>query len=110
MQAKGETPEMPPTGCAQYLVNYMHKIGFPMASEGYVKHTEITCWCESQGITLDPDEHQIIFDSFIQYNSKKASYEASPHEPAPYTSKSVVEVEQNKQQALSSFMQGMIKK
>lgn len=63
----------------------MHKIGFPMASEGYVKHTEIKCWCDTQGIELAPDEHQIIFETFIEYNSKKAQYETDVDIQAPFT-------------------------
>lgn len=100
---------MPPVGCAQYLVGYMHKIGFPMASEGYVKHTEIKCWCDTQGLDLSPQEHQIIFDSFIEYNGSKARFEASKSEPAPFTSKTVKESQAEKQASVSAFMAGMVK-
>lgn len=81
----GNEPELPDIGCAKYLLTYMHKIGFPMASEGYVKHTEIKCWCDTQGIELAPDEHQIIFETFIEYNSKKAQYETDVDIQAPFT-------------------------
>ena len=81
-----------------------------MASEGYVKHSEIKCWCDTQGLNLHPDEHQMIFDSFIEYNSKKAYYESAPNERAPFTNKTEDEINDNKQQALSSFLQGMVKK
>lgn len=80
-----------------------------MASEGYVKHTEIKCWCETQGLVLEPVEHQIIFDSFIEYSSSKAMFEATPAEPAPYTTKTVEEVQDTKQAGLSAFMRGMVK-
>lgn len=86
----------------------MFKIGFPMASEGYVKHTEIKCWCETQGLELAPQEHQIIFDSFIEYNGSKSRFEQAKEEPAPFTTKTVEEVRETKQAAVSAFMQGMV--
>jgi hypothetical protein len=86
----------------------MNKIGFPKASEGYVPHTEIKCWCETQGLELHPDEHQIIFNSFIEYNSKKAQYEQNKNLPAPFTRMTLAEVHDSKQAALSGFLQGMI--
>ena len=87
----------------------MHKIGFPLSSEGYVKHTEIKCWCDTQGLELAPQEHQIIFDSFIEYNGCKARFEASKAEPAPFTNKTATEVHDAKQEGLSAFMRGMVK-
>jgi len=98
----GGVPELPPLSCASYLLNFMHKIGFPMASEGYVKHTEIKCWCDTQGITLDPDEHQIIFDSFIDYNSRKAQFESDQDLAAPFTTLTADQVKYNKAMIMKS--------
>tara|TARA_R110000850_G_scaffold11976_4_gene40752 strand:- start:31337 stop:31600 length:264 start_codon:yes stop_codon:yes gene_type:complete len=80
----------------------MHRIGFPMASEGYVKHTEIKCWCDTQGLELHPDEHQIIFDSFIEYNSKKAQFEQNQDLIAPFTRLSEAEINYNKSMLLKA--------
>ena len=80
-----------------------------MASEGYVKHSEIKCWCDTQGLDLHPDEHQMIFDSFIEYISKKAYYESKPQELAPFTTRSEEEVNNDKQQAFSSLLRGLVK-
>lgn len=102
----GNEPELPDIGCAGYLLGYMQKIGFPMASEGYVKHSEIKCWCETQGIELYPEEHQIIFDSFIEYNSKKAQYEQDQDKPAPFTRLTDAEIQHNKSMLLKARLGG----
>lgn len=77
-----------------------------MASEGYVKHSEIKCWCETQGIELYPEEHQIIFDSFIEYNSKKAQYEQDQDKPAPFTRLTDAEIKYNKSMLLKARLGG----
>ena len=87
----------------------MNKIGFPTQTEGYVKHSEIKCWSGTQGINLHPNEHQMIFDNFVEYTSKKAQYENKPQEKAPFTRKTTEEINAIKQQAFSSMLQGMVK-
>ena len=108
MRKTGSNIELPPLGCAGYIVNYMNKIGFPMASEGYVKHSEIKIWCETQGLELNPAEHQLIFDSFIEYNGSKSRYEAQRTEPAPFTTKTTEQLSDTKQAGISAVMQRMM--
>ena len=109
IQKSGGKVELPPVGYAHYIIDYMHKISFPLSSEGYVKHSEIKCWCDTQGLELEPQEHQIIFDSFIEYNGSKSRFEQDIREPAPFTTKTAEEVHDTKQAGLSAFMQGMVK-
>mgnify|MGYP000535082265 CR=1 FL=1 len=84
--------EFPPLRCAKYIVEYMRSIGFPSPSEGYVKHSEIKAFCDQYGITLEPVEHQMIFNGFIEYSSAKSQYEQAPLEPAPFNSRTDEEI------------------
>lgn len=109
IRKEGGEIEFPSISCAGYVLAYMQKIGFPMPSEGYIKHSEIQAWASSQGLNLHPDEHQMIFDSFIEYNSKKMYYESKPHEPAPFTNKTEEEVYNENQQNMAKMLKGMVK-
>lgn len=108
MKQTGSKIELPPVGYAGYITDYMHKIGFPSPSEGCVKHAEIKAWAEMQGLDLNPTEYQIIFDSFIEYNSSKMRFEKTKAEPAPFTTKTAEEVQQASNDAMNSLMNRML--
>ena len=87
----------------------MFKIGFPESSEGYIKHSEIKCWCDTQGINLSPIEHQMIFDNFKSFSGKKAHFEASPMELAPFTNSTPEDFQNEKDNAVDSMVERMLK-
>lgn len=86
MQHSGKVPEIPDLGYAKYIANYMQRIGYPSPSVGYITHSEIASWSKATATHLSPDEHQLIFDMFVEYGSAKAHFEQNELEPAPYAS------------------------
>jgi len=102
-------PELPFLNHSMHIINYMQRIGFPSSSETYVKHTEIKCWSDSQGIELYPFEHQIIFDSFKSFSGKKSHFEANPMEPSPFTNATPEDSQNEKNNAVDSMVARMLK-
>jgi hypothetical protein len=85
-QKDGITPNMPPTGVAGYLLEYLWEIGPTVAAgmgEAPISHGEIRVWQDNTGVELQTWEVQLLRRLSIEHLNQ-SQLASDPHCKPPY--------------------------